>query len=86
MAGRPHLTLTPRRDEQPDPDRHLTARFPGWSRNRIMRMVEEQQFPPPMNVEQTRDFLWSAAVIEQFELGQWRPFVPGLRVVEDGAA
>ena len=65
--------LTPRNGDHPDPERHLTARFPGWSRNRIMAMVEAGQFPPPMNAEQTRDFLWSSIVIEQFEAGTWRP-------------
>jgi predicted DNA-binding transcriptional regulator AlpA len=60
----------------------LVERF-GWSRSRIMRMVRAGTFPAPMNAEQASDYRWHQAVVEAYELGEWRAPAtePGLRAV-----
>lgn len=87
MAAGHLLSLTPKKGEVPDPERHLTARF-GWSRGQIMRMVAAGLFPRPMNYEQRSGYLWHREVVEGYELGSWRPSAPAsgevLRVVGGG--
>lgn len=58
----------------------LVERF-GWHRHRIMSMVRSGQFPPPMNAEQSRGYLWHERVVERYELGEWQPATTGLRAV-----
>lgn len=79
MTGHIHLSLSPAAGEKPDPAKHLTVRF-GWNRDRIMRMVADGTFPPPMNREQRRDLRWSIEVVRSYELGDWSPG-PILRAV-----